>query len=227
MNTRAFRDVFFYRIIVSGAVLDGQGTEYWDGLGSWADQPKPKFVRIAATENALFTNIKLKNCPMHCVSITKSDNVTLDGWTIDNIEGDAVNPKIQIPTNPQFFNYFFLFKYMEPFGQWGHNTDGFDISYSYNVTIRNSIVYNQDDCVAVNSGAHMFFSNLFCHGSHGLSISVGFSENYDENTVDDINFMDSTVVDGENAIHIKTHADAGLGAVTNVTYKNITFSGKN
>lgn len=34
----------------------------------------------------------------------------------------------------------------------GHNTDGFDIGSSSSVTITGANVYNQDDCVAVNSG---------------------------------------------------------------------------
>jgi len=34
----------------------------------------------------------------------------------------------------------------------GHNTDGFDIGSSSNVIIDGAKVYNQDDCVAVNSG---------------------------------------------------------------------------
>lgn len=34
----------------------------------------------------------------------------------------------------------------------GANTDGFDIGDSTNVVITGANVYNQDDCVAVNSG---------------------------------------------------------------------------
>lgn len=37
-------------------------------------------------------------------------------------------------------------------GDRGHNTDGFDIGTSSNVNIDGAKVYNQDDCVAVNSG---------------------------------------------------------------------------
>lgn len=37
-------------------------------------------------------------------------------------------------------------------GSLGHNTDGFDIGTSSNVMIDGAKVYNQDDCVAVNSG---------------------------------------------------------------------------
>lgn len=38
----------------------------------------------------------------------------------------------------------------------GHNTDGFDIGSSTNVVITGANVYNQDDCVAVNSGTVCF-----------------------------------------------------------------------
>jgi polygalacturonase len=34
----------------------------------------------------------------------------------------------------------------------GHNTDGFDISESTYITIKDAVVKNQDDCVAINSG---------------------------------------------------------------------------
>lgn len=34
----------------------------------------------------------------------------------------------------------------------GHNTDAFDVGDSNDVTITGATVYNQDDCLAVNSG---------------------------------------------------------------------------
>ena len=46
----------------------------------------------------------------------------------------------------------------------GHNTDGFDIGQSSGVTITGDKVYNQDDCVAINSGTVrcLFLSVLTC-----------------------------------------------------------------
>ena len=38
----------------------------------------------------------------------------------------------------------------------GANTDGFDIGSSTEITITGANVYNQDDCVAVNSGTVSF-----------------------------------------------------------------------
>jgi galacturan 1,4-alpha-galacturonidase len=54
-----------------------------------------------------------------------SNNLVIDGVTIDNSDGDDNG---------------------------GHNTDGFDISESTGVTIKNAVVKNQDDCIAINSG---------------------------------------------------------------------------
>lgn len=55
-----------------------------------------------------------------------------------------------------------------------HNSDGFDVSSSKGVRIRDSVVANQDDCVAVTSGDGIIVDNMWCNGSHGLSIgSVG------------------------------------------------------
>ena len=44
----------------------------------------------------------------------------------------------------------------------GANTDGFDIGSSTTVTITGANVYNQDDCVAINSGTvSRYFVNLW------------------------------------------------------------------
>jgi polygalacturonase len=59
-----------------------------------------------------------------------------------------------------------------------HNSDGFDMSTSNNMTITDSTVYNQDDCVAITSGNNVTVSNLYCSGGHGMSIgSVGGKSN--------------------------------------------------
>lgn len=37
-------------------------------------------------------------------------------------------------------------------GNEGHNTDAFDVWNSTNVVISDSVIYNQDDCVALRCG---------------------------------------------------------------------------
>jgi polygalacturonase len=103
----------------------------------------------------------------------------------------------------------------------GHNTDAFDIGSSTGVYISGATVYNQDDCVAINSGSDISFTGGYCSGGHGLSIgSVGGRS---DNTVDGVVFESSTVTSSENGVRIKTVSGA-TGSVKNVTYSGITLS---
>ncbi|CAG9772126.1 unnamed protein product [Ceutorhynchus assimilis] len=164
------------------SLLDGQGPLWWDGQGSWGNVTKPKFFRIKNTNNSIFYDINIKNCPMGCTQIELSENVTLRNWKIDISDGDEG---------------------VAPENKFGHNTDGFGISKSQNILIEDAVVHNQDDCVVINSGKNITARNLFCYGGHGLSIS-------DEGSVvEDVVFENCTVTNSENGIHVKTCVDAG------------------
>ncbi|KAJ8945273.1 hypothetical protein NQ318_016042 [Aromia moschata] len=179
-----------------GSLFDGRGALYWDGIGD-NGAPKPYFIHLQVN-NSVFRNINLLNCPHHCTIINGSDGLTLTGWNIDCSYGDEHG---------------------------GHNTDGFDVVSGNNIVIEDSTVINQDDCVAVNQGFNMSFSGLRCSGSHGLSLSVGFSNtSYYDNTVRNITYSNSTLTHSMTAIHIKTHNDGGPGEITDVTYEDISFT---
>lgn len=76
-------------------------------------------------------------------------------------------------------------------------------------------------------GSNIYVTNLLCHGSHGLSLSVGFSNTTTElNTLTNVVIENSTIIDAMDGIHIKTHSDAGSGQVTNITYRNINILSK-
>lgn len=103
----------------------------------------------------------------------------------------------------------------------GHNTDGFDIGRSNNVIIDGAKVYNQDDCVAINSGTNITFKNGICSGGHGLSIgSVGGRSN---NTVDTVTFSNNQVMKSTNAIRVKATMDT-TGNINKVTYSDLTMT---
>lgn len=102
----------------------------------------------------------------------------------------------------------------------GKNTDCFDISESDTVTISNAVCYNQDDCVAVNSGTNIEFTGGLCSGGHGLSIgSVG---GRDDNTVESVTFSSSTVENSMNGVRVKARS-GDTGTIKSVTYKDITL----
>lgn len=119
-------------------MINGNGTLYWDGLGSNVKPVnKPKFFAAhSLTGSSSITGLNFLNAPVQCISIDSSVGLSLIDITIDNSAGDK--------------------------GSLGHNTDGFDIGASQNIFISGAIVKNQDDCVAINSGSVSFipFSNI-------------------------------------------------------------------
>lgn len=110
----------------SGAKLNPDGARWWDGQGGNGGKTKPKFFAAhSLTGSSSINNLYIENTPVQAVSINGCDGLTINQMTIDNKAGDSAG---------------------------GHNTDGFDIGSSSNVVINGATVYNQDDCVAVNSG---------------------------------------------------------------------------
>ncbi|KAJ5215844.1 uncharacterized protein N7498_002251 [Penicillium cinerascens] len=184
-------------IIVSGTsnhTINGGGARWWDGKGTNGGKTKPKFFYAHSLDDSTITGLNVKNTPVQAFSV-QSDNVVLNRITVDNSAGDHNG---------------------------GHNTDAFDVGESSGVTIRDAVVKNQDDCLAINSGSNIIFTGGTCSGGHGLSIgSVG---NRDDNTVKNVTISDSTVTNSANGIRIKTIAGA-TGSVSGVTFSDITLSG--
>ncbi|KAL5341031.1 Endopolygalacturonase [Aspergillus crustosus] len=177
----------------SGAKLNPDGARWWDGEGSNGGVTKPKFFYAHSLTDSVIENLYIENTPVQAVSINGCDGLNITDMTIDNSAGDDAG---------------------------GHNTDGFDIGESSNVVISGAKVYNQDDCVAVNSGTDITFTGGTCSGGHGLSIgSVG---GRDDDTVDTVTFSDSTVSDSVNGIRIKA-SSGETGEIKGVTYSGITL----
>lgn len=176
----------------SGATLNGNGAKWWDGKGD-KGKVKPKFFAAHNLKDSSITNLYIKNTPVQAVSINGADGLTITDMTIDNADGDSAG---------------------------GHNTDGFDIGSSSDVIITGAKVYNQDDCVAINSGTGITFENGICSGGHGLSIgSVGGRS---DNTVETVTFSGSTVEKSVNGIRVKAKSGT-TGTIKGVTYKDITL----
>ncbi|TGO86572.1 hypothetical protein BPOR_0292g00010 [Botrytis porri] len=193
-------------IIITGAeghVIDGNGAAYLDGKGSNGGSAKPDhFFVVQDVVNGVISNLNIQNWPTHCFDITGAQGLTVSGLTLDNSAGDAPNSKSG--GDPA-----------------AHNSDGFDISGSDSVTLKNCVVKNQDDCVAVTSGSNILVTGMTCSGGHGLSIgSVGGKSN---NTVSGITFSDSTITNSQNGCRIKSNAET-TGTIENVTYSNIKMS---
>ncbi|XP_048517702.1 polygalacturonase [Dendroctonus ponderosae] len=178
------------------SVIDGRGPLWWDGQGTWGSK-KPRLLKIQVT-NAVFDGINIKDCPSLCAMVN-GDNLVIKNWFINILEGDEG---------------------VAPENKFAHNTDGLHLEHYYsneNVTIENCVIYNQDDCIAIARAKNVTVRNLFCHGSHGLTISGTNS------TIEDVLFENSIITMAQNGIHVKTHVLDGDGLIKNVVYRNITI----
>ncbi|CAA7260589.1 unnamed protein product [Cyclocybe aegerita] len=102
----------------------------------------------------------------------------------------------------------------------GHNTDGFDCGTT-NLVIENSYVHNQDDCLAINKGSNIVFTNNTCINGHGISVG-SIASNV---TVSDIVISGNTIIDNDQALRIKTDATATNSTISNITYAGNTATG--
>ncbi|TFK54345.1 endo-polygalacturonase PG1 [Heliocybe sulcata] len=184
----------------NGHKFDGGGPFYWDGQGSNGGTTKPRpmmKIKISGT----FDNVKVVNSPAQTFSVSNPAALTISKITIDNSQGDKANS--QSDGNPA-----------------GHNTDGFDVSTT-DLTIENSTIRNQDDCIAINKGSNIVFKGNTCSGGHGISIgSVK-----DDATVSGITISGNTITNNDQALRIKTYNTATGSSVSDVTYSGNTATG--
>jgi len=176
-----------------GNWFDGNGPFYWDGQGTNGGFTKPDKM-VVVKNSGVFMNLNILNAPSHVVSVGNKAPLLITNILINNTFGNFPNNQSDgLPA--------------------GHNTDGFDVSAS-NVTITNSTVLNQDDCVAINSGSNIIFSNNVCVGGHGISVgSIKTGDNVANVFIDH-----NVIVNEQNGLRIKTEVNATSATVTNVTY---------
>ncbi|CAE6453884.1 unnamed protein product, partial [Rhizoctonia solani] len=116
----------------NGHTFDGQGASYWDGQGGNGGVTKPHPM-MKIKMSGTYSNVKVLNSPAHVYSVSNPAKLVMSKLTIDNSAGDKANSKSGGSAA-------------------GHNTDGFDVSTT-DLTIEDSTIYNQDDCIAINKGS--------------------------------------------------------------------------
>ncbi|CAL3969723.1 unnamed protein product [Diplocarpon coronariae] len=186
-----------------GAIIDGNGSMYWDGLGSNGGVPKPNtFIQVKLTNHSVIENLHIQNYPVHGFRIADSNSLTVRNIVMDNASGDAPNSRSGNKSA-------------------AHNSDGFGVgSKSQNILLENIRVYNQDDCVAVTSGNNITINKAYCSGGHGLSIgSVGGKA---DNNVTNVVFKNAYLINNSNGARIKSNYNT-TGYIANITYSNIAI----
>ncbi|KAH1488511.1 hypothetical protein LV164_002773 [Aspergillus fumigatus] len=110
-------------------------------------------------------------------------------------------------------------------GGFPFNTDGFDVEGT-NISITDSVMFNGDDAIAVNTPSHniVFARNTIGYQSHGMSIGSLGKDPTDFANITNLRFEDVTVIDALYAARFKSWS-GGKGLVKNVVWKNIrTFN---
>ncbi|KAF8997637.1 polygalacturonase [Cyathus striatus] len=184
----------------NGHKFDGGGPFYWDGLGGngGVEKPAPMMkIKISGT----YTNVKVVNSPSRVYSVSNPAPLVMSDLTIDNSQGDAPNSKSNGIAA-------------------GHNTDGFDVSTT-DLTIQNSVIKNQDDCLAINKGSNIVFKGNTCSGGHGISVGSIDSDV----TVSGVVISGNTIINNDQALRIKTKSASTGSTVSNITYSGNTATG--
>jgi polygalacturonase len=114
------------------------------------------FIQVKMTGGSVITDLHIQNWPAHGFSLNSCSDLTIQNIVMDNSAGDAPNNRSNGLAA-------------------AHNSDGVGVgTQSKNIVLKNITVHNQDDCVAVTSANNVTVSNMYCYGSHGLSIgSIG------------------------------------------------------
>ncbi|CAH0473158.1 unnamed protein product [Peronospora belbahrii] len=182
-------------VLVGGTELTIKGSGILEGQGAWYWKQgqsiiRPVFIRLQNVINSKVSGFTIKNMPFRTFSLVTCKNTILSGLTIDSRAGNGI----------------------------AKNTDGFGLTKNDHVTITDNTIYNQDDCLAMQSSTNTIFSNNRCTGSHGISVgSLGGNSVDESTTVQGLRVEGNTIIDSDNGLRIKTII--GLkGLVSDVMY---------
>ncbi|KAK7062761.1 hypothetical protein VNI00_000250 [Paramarasmius palmivorus] len=192
-------------IQIEGTLKLSDDTNFWNGVRAAILLTNVKGATIHSKTgtgvvdgNGLWRSLSFKNAPNVFHSVTDgATNVIYRGLKLNATPKDGVTPK---------------------------NTDGFDVGKSTYVTISNTNVVNQDDCVAFKPGSnYVTVTDITCTGSHGLS--VGSLAKGSDDIVTNVIVKGATMIDSTKATGIKLYDGAsghGVATVRNVTFQDVT-----
>lgn len=184
-------------------VIDGNGQAAWEEFAVNSSYARPTLWYITGSSSITISDLTFKNPPNVFHSVTgSSTNVVYSGLTMS-----AVSTSSTV----------------------AHNTDGFDVGASTYVTIKNTTVVNDDDCVAFKSGTnYCTVDTITCTGSHGLSVgSLGGGVGATD-SVKNVYVTNAKMINSAKAVGIKLYpagASHGTATVSNVTWTGVTVTG--
>lgn len=131
--------------IFGGGTIDGNGQTWWDQRILTPDMLRPDLLLIDGLDGGSISNLNMINSPCWNNLIMNSKDVTYDNIRISGYSKNASTAYKVI--------------------------DGFDTLQSDNIVVQNSHVDNNDDCIAFKpNSTNILFQNMWCNGSHGVSV---------------------------------------------------------
>ncbi|KAJ7054396.1 glycoside hydrolase family 28 protein [Mycena amicta] len=186
--------------VTGTGLVDGNGQPYWTLFAANSSFARPTLVTVTSSNLVTISNLHFRNPPnvFHSVG-GGSTNIVYD-----TLQMDATSTATAI----------------------AKNTDGFDVGPSTHVTIKNTNVLNQDDCVALKPGSNFaLVQNITCNGSHGLSVGSLGSGAGSTDAVTNAFLGPATMINSAKAVGIKLYEGGsahGVATVSNVTWSDIT-----
>ncbi|KZT22387.1 glycoside hydrolase family 28 protein [Neolentinus lepideus HHB14362 ss-1] len=199
--------------LYGGGTLDSNGQVWWDAYatnqnsgtagGSSRTFARPVPLTVGNATNVLIEDLTQIGSPFWNNFVYQSSYITYRGINISSVSY-SVNPTA--------------------------NSDGWDIYRSSYVTITNSTINNDDDCVSFKpNSTNIVISNLNCNGSHGVSVGSLGQYAGETDIVANVSVSNIVMKNAENGARIKVFggspydnstAGGGSGYVKNITFAN-------
>ncbi|KAF8836104.1 glycoside hydrolase family 28 protein [Paxillus ammoniavirescens] len=200
-----------YIHLYGGGTLDANGQVWWDypnktvgtAGGSSRAFARPVPLTVGNASNVLIEDLTQIGSPYWNNFVYQSTNVTYRRMNISSTSYSS-NPTA--------------------------NSDGWDIYRSSYITIEDSTINNDDDCVSFKPNTtNAVVRNLYCNGSHGISVGSLGQYAGETDIVANIYANNISMNNAQNGARIKVFggspdpnstAGGGTGYVQNITFEN-------
>ncbi|KAI0701363.1 pectin lyase-like protein [Cytidiella melzeri] len=202
--------------LYGGGTIDGNGQVWWDTLsssnnigtagGSSRTFARPIPLTVGNASGVVIEDIWMIGSPFWNNFVYQSQNVTYKNITINTVSYSSSPPA---------------------------NSDGWDIYRSDHITVTDSWINNDDDCVSFKpNSTNILVSNLWCNGSHGISVGSLGQYAGETDIVANVSVHNVSMNNAQNGARIKVFggnpspdstAGGGSGFVKNITWTDYTL----
>ncbi|XP_027907641.1 probable polygalacturonase At3g15720 [Vigna unguiculata] len=213
----------FYNVVNYGARGDGKSDDSQAFLSAWKDTCGSEGIpTLIIPRNGVF---KVKN--INLSGPCRATKIHIKVISFEQCNGLRVHylsiidsPRAHVTVdgcNNAFFSHIYIRAPAD-----SPNTDGFDISASKYITIKDSIVATGDDCIAINGGSSFInATGIACGPGHGISVG-SLGRNGEVDTVEEVYVSNCSFTNTQNGARIKTW-QGGSGFARKIIFEKITL----